>query len=68
MIRIRADIDAARTRLAGTLDALAYKTDVPARLGDTLAATAAGVTARVLERLPGTGTDAGGGDDELRRG
>jgi hypothetical protein len=66
VIRIRAEIDAARTRLAETLDALAYKADVPARLGDTLAATAAGVTARVLDRLPASddpGTDGSGTDE-----
>ena len=40
-IAARADIEAARLRVATTLEALRYKVDAPARLGD-LVGTAAG--------------------------
>ena len=37
---IRAEIVAARVRLVGTLDALRYKADLPARLGDSVGTAA----------------------------
>ncbi len=51
---IRRDIERARARIAEAVDALEYKADVPARLGDVLSATASNITARVLSRLPTT--------------
>lgn len=50
--QIRLDAELARTRIAETIDALAYKADVPARLGDVLSTTASNITARVLRRIP----------------
>lgn len=49
---IRLDIELARMRIAETIDALAYKADVPARLADVLSTTASTITARVLQRIP----------------
>lgn len=49
---IRRDIEQARARIAETVDALEYKADVPARLGDVLSATASYVTTRVMQRIP----------------
>jgi hypothetical protein len=49
---IRLEIEAARERIVETVDALGYKADVPARLADVLSATAAGFTARLLDRIP----------------
>lgn len=48
---IRAEIQAARERIAGALDGLRYKADVPARLGDSLGDAAATFTAHVLDRV-----------------
>ena len=52
LVEIRHEIAAARKRIAESIDALEYKTDVPARLGDTLASAASNLTARLLDRLP----------------
>jgi hypothetical protein len=52
---IRRDIERTRTRIAEAVDALEYKADVPARLGDVLSATASNITARVLARIPTPG-------------
>jgi Protein of unknown function (DUF3618) len=58
--QIRSDIVAARARVVETIDALEYKTDLPARLADVLGSTAAGIAARVLGRAssPATSGDA----------
>lgn len=50
--QIRADIEAARGRIVETIDALGYKADLPARLGDLLSSTASGIASRVLGRFP----------------
>jgi hypothetical protein len=49
---IRAEIEVVRLRIAETFDALGYKADVPARLGDVMNSTAATVMARVLQHVP----------------
>ena len=49
---IRADIVAARSRIAVELEALRFKTDVPVRIGDSLANLAIAVTERVMDRVP----------------
>ena len=49
---IRREIEGIRLRIAETIDALEYKADVGARLGDKLSATASSVTARVRQRMP----------------
>lgn len=49
---IRREIEALRLRIAETIDALEYKADVGARLGDKLSATASNVTSRVRQRMP----------------
>ena len=49
---IMLEIEQARARIVETIDALENKTDLPARLGDVISATAAGFTARVLQRIP----------------
>lgn len=54
---IRSEVEAARARIAGTLDALRYKADVPARLGDSLGDAAATFTAHVLDRLTSARSD-----------
>ena len=41
---VRAEIEAARARVAGTLDALRFKADVPARLGDSMGTAASTFT------------------------
>ena len=51
---IRRDIERARLRIAETMDALAHKADVPARLGDVLSAMGSNVATRVLQRVPTT--------------
>jgi hypothetical protein len=48
---IRADIEAARTRIAGTLEALRFKADLPARLGDSVGNAAMSFTEHVLDRV-----------------
>ena len=48
---IRAEIEATRARLVGTLDALRFKSDVPARLGDSLGTAAGTFTAHLIDRL-----------------
>jgi uncharacterized protein DUF3618 len=49
--QIRADIVAARSKIAADLEALRFKTDVPARLGDALAHVAIDVTERVMDEV-----------------
>jgi hypothetical protein len=49
---IRAEIEAVRLRIAEAIDALGYKADVGARLGDVVSSTAATLTTRVLQRVP----------------
>ena len=49
---VRKDNAAARRRIAESIDALEYKADVPARIGDALASAASSVTSRILDRLP----------------
>ncbi len=49
---IRLEVEAVRLRIVETIDALEYKADVPARLGDVLSATASNVTARVRQVMP----------------
>jgi hypothetical protein len=49
---IRRDIGRARTRIAETVDALEYKADVPARLGDVLSAATSSVATRIMQRMP----------------
>lgn len=56
--QIRSDIVAARARVVATIDALEYKTDLPARVADVLGSTAAGIAARVLGR-PSSPTTSG---------
>jgi Protein of unknown function (DUF3618) len=48
---IRAEIEAARARVVGTLDALRFKADVPARLGESVGIAASTFTAHVIDRL-----------------
>ena len=48
---IRAEIVAARVRLVGTLDALRYKADVPARLGDSVGAAASTFIVHLIDGL-----------------
>lgn len=48
---IRSEIEAARTRIAGTLEALRFKTDLPARLGDSVGDAAATFATHVIERV-----------------
>ena len=48
---IRADIAAARTRMAETLEALRYKADLPARLGDSVGNAALIFTEHVFDRM-----------------
>jgi hypothetical protein len=47
---IRADLDAARRRIAATLDALRYKADIPARLGESVGAMASEFVEHVIDR------------------
>ena len=48
---VRADIDAARTRVAATLEALRFKADLPARLGDSVGNAVVTFTEHVFDRL-----------------
>lgn len=48
---IRREIETTRSRVAETIDALRYKADLPARLGDVLTALAEGAAAQVAQRL-----------------
>ena len=48
---IRADIASARTRMAETLEALRYKADLPARLGDSVGNAALIFTEHVFDRM-----------------
>ena len=50
--RIRLDIELAKARIVETIDALEYKADVPARIGDSLSSTASTITARILQAFP----------------
>lgn len=49
---IRREVEALRLRIAETIDALEYKADVGARIGDKLSATASSVTALVRQSMP----------------
>ena len=49
--QIRAEIEAARARVVGTLDALWFKADVPARLGDWVGTAASTFSAHLIDRL-----------------
>ena len=49
--QIRAEIEAARARVVGTLDALWFKADVPARLGDLVGTAASTFSAHLIDRL-----------------
>jgi hypothetical protein len=51
VVEIRADIEAARNRIAGTLEALRFKADLPARLGDSVGNAALSFTEHVLDRV-----------------
>ena len=55
--QIRAEIEAARARVAGTLDALRFKADVPARLGDSVGTAASTFTAHLIDRLTSSESD-----------
>jgi vacuolar-type H+-ATPase catalytic subunit A/Vma1 len=48
---IRSEIEAARRRIAGTLEALRFKTDLPARLGDSVGNAASTFAAHVIDRV-----------------
>jgi hypothetical protein len=48
---IRADIASARTRMAETLEALRFKADLPARLGDSVGNAALIFTEHVFDRV-----------------
>lgn len=61
---IRAEIDAARARVVGTLDALRFKADVPARLGDSVGAAASTFTAHLVDRLTSSEKDDGSTRDD----
>ena len=54
---IRRDIEGIRRRIAGAIDALTYKADVPSRLADVLGSAASSFTARLLDHLPGESPD-----------
>ena len=67
LAEIRGEILATRSRLAETIDALRYKADLPARLGDVLAAVAEGAAAQVAQRLASAGQllgDEDAGEDQ----
>ena len=49
---IRREIEGIRFRIAVSIDALAYKIDVPSRVADKISETASTFTARVQQRLP----------------
>lgn len=63
---IRREIESTRSRVAETIDALRYKADLPARLGEVLAAAAEGTAAHVVQRLASS-TGPAGPDDGSRR-
>ena len=48
---IRTEIEAARARIAGTLEALRFKVDLPARLGDSVGNAAFTFTSHVIDRV-----------------
>jgi Protein of unknown function (DUF3618) len=48
---IRADISSLRTRMAETLEALRFKADLPARLGDSVGNAALVFTEHVFDRV-----------------
>ena len=48
--QIRAEIESARARVAGTLDALRFKADVPARLGDSVGTAATTFTEHLIDQ------------------
>jgi len=48
---IRADIASARTRMAETLEAVRFKADLPARLGDSVGNAALIFTEHVFDRV-----------------
>ena len=48
---IRAEIASARTRMAETLEALRFKADLPARLGDSVGNAALIFTQHVFDRV-----------------
>jgi uncharacterized protein DUF3618 len=54
---VRAEIEAARARVAGTLDALRFKADMPARLGDSVGTAASTFTAHLIDRLTSSESD-----------
>ena len=63
---IRREIETTRSRVAETIDALRYKADLPARLGDVLSALAEGAAAQVAQRLVSSSQrpgDEGAGED-----
>ncbi len=49
---IRREIEGIRFRIAVSIDALAYKVDVPSRVADKISDTASAFSARVQQRLP----------------
>ena len=51
---IRADISSVRTRMAETLEALRFKADLPARLGDSVGNAALIFTEHVFDRVTST--------------
>lgn len=63
---IRREIESTRARVAETIDALRYKADLPARLGEVLAAVAEGTAAHVAQRLTSS-RSAGIEEDGSRR-
>ena len=64
---IRREIESTRSRVAETIDALRYKADLPARLGELLAAAAEGTAAHVMLRLAPPSRPAGPDEDGSRR-
>ena len=60
--QIRAEIEAARARVVGTLDALRFKADVPARLGDSVSTAASTFTAHLIDRLTSSESEGSLGD------
>jgi hypothetical protein len=53
---VRQEIERIRPRMAATIDALRYKADLPARIGDVLVAVAEGAAAQVAQRLASAST------------
>ena len=54
---IRADISSVRTRMAETLEALRFKADLPARLGDSVGDAALIFTEHVFDRVTSAKVD-----------